>query len=68
MESEIMSNSTPINDRVVFELAGIDKKWVRSKNNEWVELKDVDVEIDEMIPTQEIEVKTRKKWQFWKKS
>ncbi len=68
MENGIMNHSNPINDTVVFELPGIDKKWVRSKDNQWVELKEEDAQIDRLLASEDIVVKPRKKWMFWKKA
>lgn len=54
-------------ERVVLELLGINKKWVRSKDGTWVDLATLpnkeEVEQHETIP--ETKTTKRKWWKFW---
>lgn len=48
-------------EKVILYLLGIDKKWVRGKDNQWVEYREE--EVMEEVQT----MKTKKWWQFWKR-
>jgi hypothetical protein len=52
-------------EKVILYLMGIDKKWTRGQNNQWVEYS----EVESKQEIAEVEIKTTKKWwQFWKKA
>ena len=58
-------------EKVTLYLLGIDKKWIRGGNNQWVEY--VDKQVQETVEEemqeemQEAVKKTKKWWQFWKR-
>lgn len=58
-------------EKVILYLLGIDKKWTRGGNNQWVEYreeeiqKEIQKEVQEEV--QEEGKKTKKWWQFWKR-
>ena len=58
-------------EKVVLYLLGIDKKWVRGGNNQWVEYVEKDVVVTAQESEQEEMLeevkKTKKWWQFWKR-
>ncbi|MEJ6583435.1 MAG: hypothetical protein QNL29_05250 [Crocinitomicaceae bacterium] len=51
-------------DRVVLQLLGIEKKWVRSSEGEWVDKKTLKKELNENAIAMETE--SKKWWMFWK--
>ena len=71
MENSIKQPLTSTKEKVTLYLLGIDKKWVRGGNNQWVE--DIEKEVPEKAhesiheEMQEEVKKTRKWWQFWKR-
>jgi len=59
-------------DKTILYLLGINKRWVRSTNNEWVEFSEEVIKSPqpENNQTEIVEAETlskRKWWQFWKK-
>jgi hypothetical protein len=66
MEHSIEQAVSSKKEKVILYLMGIDKKWTRGKNNQWIEYSEVQNEVSQEI--MEVEVtKTKKWWQFWKK-
>lgn len=47
-------------EKVILYLWGIDKKWIRDNNNQWVEYR-------EEAMQEEVVTKRKKWWQFWKR-
>ena len=71
MENSMKQPLSSTKEKVVLYLLGIDKKWVRGGNNQWVEYveKDVVVTAQESVQEEMLEAvkKTKKWWQFWKR-
>ena len=71
MENSIKQPLSSTKEKVTLYLLGIDKKWVRGGNNQWVEdiEKEVPKKAHELVheEMQEAVKKTRKWWQFWKR-
>ena len=71
MENSMKQPLSSTKEKVVLYLLGIDKKWVRGGNNQWVEYveKDVVVTAQESVQEEMLEEvkKTKKWWQFWKR-
>jgi hypothetical protein len=71
MENSMNQPLSSTKEKVVLYLLGIDKKWVRGGNNQWVEFveKEVLETVQESVQeeTQEAVKKTKKWWQFWKR-
>ena len=71
MENSMKQPLSSTKEKVVLYLLGIDKKWVRGGNNQWVEYveKDVAVTTQESVQEEMLEEvkKTKKWWQFWKR-
>ena len=63
----VLNEQSNTKERVVLELLGINKKWVRSKDGTWVDLATLpnkqEVEQHETIP--ETKAAKRKWWKFW---
>lgn len=55
-------------ERVVLELLGIDKKWVRSPKGHWVDKKILEQEASARMENtiEETEIPQKRWWQFWK--
>lgn len=58
-------------EKVILYLLGIDKKWTRGGNNQWVEYREEEVQkemLEEVQEEMQEEVKkTKKGWKFWKR-
>lgn len=53
-------------ERVVLQLLGIDKKWVRSSKGDWVDKKSIK-EIIQLRPNPDLMNSSKRKWwKFWK--
>ena len=53
-------------ERVVLQLLGIDKKWVRSPKGEWVDKKSLKKFIKLNIVNDKKQISKNKWWQFWR--
>ena len=71
MENSMKQPLSSTKEKVVLYLLGIDKKWVRGGNNQWVEYVEKDVVVTAQESEQEEMLeevkKTKKWWQFWKR-
>ena len=62
-----LNEQSSTKERVVLELLGIDKKWVRAKDGTWVDMATLPKQSDETIENQPetTEKKKKKWWKFW---
>jgi hypothetical protein len=60
-----MNDSNSTREKVILVLLGIEKKWVRSDQGQWTEYIESK---HELTNHEEPITKTKKWWQFWKKS
>ena len=71
MENSMKQPLSSTKEKVILYLLGIDKKWVRGGNNQWVEYVEKDVVVTAQESEQEEMLeevkKTKKWWQFWKR-
>ena len=63
----VLNEQSNTKERVVLELLGIDKKWVRSKDGTWVDLATLPKkqEVEEHEGFSEKRAAKRKWWKFW---
>lgn len=62
MEKQLVDDATSTKEKIVLELFGIDKKWVWTPAQKWVDMKEIIVN-----ETHLEQISHRKWWQFWKK-
>lgn len=63
MENAMEQPLSSKKEKVILYLLGIDKKWTRGGNNQWVEYREEEIQKE----VQEEGKKTKKWWQFWKR-
>jgi hypothetical protein len=71
MQNELSNDTSVSNEKVVLELFGINKKWIHSSKNGWVEINKKpttsNVTINEVEDEVENEGSSKKWWAFRKK-
>ncbi len=69
MERDVIDKSNREKEPVILHLHGIDKKWVRSKTGEWVDMAKLhrpEEPLKKEVPLKQDEPAAKKKWwKFW---
>ena len=65
MQNEMMQSSSSAKQQVVLKLLGIDKQWVRSDKNGWVDKAKLE-KSNNAVSTDLEEESQKRWWQFWK--
>lgn len=55
-------------EKIILYLLGIDKKWIRDKNQVWTEYIEPKTEVVKILLEETDEKPTKKWWQFWIKN